>query len=61
MDRQRCKCTPLNDGGIEQYLTDLTQEGSIFQRIVAPTAKALVSILVLILGTKGQSVLDDRS
>ena len=43
------------------FSTDLTLEVSIFQRVGAPTAKALVPILVLTLGTKSKSELYDRS
>ena len=43
------------------FPTDLTLEGSIFQRVVAATGKTLVPILVLTSGTKSKSELDDRS
>ena len=38
---------------------DLTLGGSIFHTVGAPIAKALVPILVLNLGTKAKSELDD--
>ena len=44
VDRQGCKGMSLNAG--------LTLEGSIFPRVGAPTAKALVPISVMTLGTK---------
>ena len=40
--------------------TDLTLEGSIFQRIGALIAKSLVPILLLTSGTKYKSELDGR-
>ena len=43
------------------FLTDLTLEGSIFQRVGAATGKAMVRVLVLTLGTTSKSELDDRS
>ena len=52
--RQGCKKMSLNHGGIPL-------EGSIIQRVDAPTTKALVPILVLTLGTKSKSELGDRS
>ena len=58
MGRQGSICVSLNNGGI--FSPDLTLEGSIFQRIGAPTAKALVQILVSTLGMKSNSELDDR-
>ena len=43
------------------FPADLTLQGSIFQRVGAPTAKTQVPILVLTLETKSKSELDDQS
>ena len=43
------------------FTTDLTLERNIFQRVDAPTAKALVPILALTSEIKGKSELHDRS
>ena len=42
-------------------LTDLTLEGSIFQRVGAATDKTVNPMLLFNLRTKGNSELDDRS
>ena len=54
VDRQGCKGMSLNDGEIEQYF-QLTLEGSIFQRVGAPTAKVLILILVLTRDTRDKN------
>ena len=51
-DRQVGKGMCLNDGLILNVKTDLTLEGSTFQREGAPRAKAIVPMLVLTLRTK---------
>ena len=63
MDRQGCKGMSLNDGRIFSNIFNLfsTIEGSILQRVDAPTAKALDPILVLTFGIKRKSKLNDRS
>ena len=43
------------------FSTDLTLEGSIFQRVGAAIELALIQIVVLTLRTKSKSELDDRS
>ena len=53
VDRQGCKGMYLNDRrNLAIFSTIFTTEGSIFQRVGAPTAKALVPILTMTLGTK---------
>jgi len=52
VDRQGGKSISLNGRHLAICSTDLTLEGSIFQRVGAPIAKALVPILLLTLGTK---------
>ena len=61
VDRQGCEGMFLSIMAESTFPTDLTLEGSIFQRVVAATEKALVPILVLTLGTKRKSELDYRS
>ena len=46
VDRQGCKGMSVWWQNLAIFSTDLTLEGSIFQRVGAPTAKALVPILV---------------
>ena len=41
--------------------TDVTLKGSIFQRVGAAVEKVLLPLLVIILGTKSISEVDDRS
>ena len=61
MDRQGCKvCFFISRKNLAIFSTDLTLEGSLFQRVGTATKK-LVPILVLTLGIKGKSELDDRS
>ena len=42
------------------FSTDVTQEGSTFQKVDVATEKAQIPLLVLSLGTKGKSKLVDQ-
>jgi len=62
VDRHGCRGMYLKEvRNVAIFSTNLKLEGSIFQKVGAPTAKARVLVLVLILGTKSKPELGDRN